>query len=60
MDMSISSLAIGASSIDTNSTVGLAMVKKSLEAIDTEGDAMRKMMEASVNPDIGQNIDYTV
>ncbi len=60
MDMSISSLAIGASSINTNSTVGLAMVKKSLEAMDTEGDAMRKMMEASVNPDIGQNIDYTV
>lgn len=60
MDMSISSMAIGASSINTSSTVGLAMVKKSLEAMDNEGDGMRKMMEASVNPNIGQNIDYTV
>lgn len=60
MDMSISSMAIGASSINTSSSVGLAMVRKSLEAMDAEGDGMRKMMEASVNPDIGQNIDYTV
>ncbi len=60
MDMSISSMAIDASSIDTSSTVGLMMVKKALETMDTEGDGMRKLMEASVYPDIGQNIDYTI
>lgn len=60
MDMSISSLAINANSINTGSTVGLAMVKKSLEAMDTEGEGVRQMLEASVNPSVGQNIDYTV
>lgn len=60
MDMSISSLAIGANSINTQSTVGLAMVKKSLEAMDTEGEGFRRMLEASVNPDVGSNIDYSV
>lgn len=60
MDMSISSLAIGASSIDTDSSIGLIMVKKSLEAMDGTGENIRKLLEASVNPDVGQNIDYSV
>lgn len=60
MDISLSSLSIGAASIDTSSTVGLAMVKKSLESIEQSGDSITKMMEASVTPHIGQNIDYSV
>lgn len=60
MDMTLSALSIDASSIDTGSSVGLAMVKKSLESIETNGDSLTKMMEASVMPYLGQNIDYTV
>ncbi|MDD6571980.1 MAG: YjfB family protein [Thermoflexaceae bacterium] len=60
MDMSLSALSIGASSMNTDSTVGLAMVKKSLEAIEQNGDSLTRMMEASVTPYLGQNIDYTV
>ena len=60
MDMSLSALFIGASSMNTDSTVGLAMVKKSLEAIEQNGDSLTRMMEASVTPYLGQNIDYTV
>jgi hypothetical protein len=60
MDMSISSLAVNAASIDSGSTIGLAMVKKSLEFMDMEGDNMRQMLEASVTPQLGQNIDYLV
>jgi len=60
MDMSLSALSIGASSIDTSSSVGIALVKKSLESIEANGDSLAKMMEASVTPYLGQNIDYTV
>ncbi len=60
MDMTLSALSVNASSIDTNSAVGLAMVKKSLESIEANGDSLTKMMEASVTPYLGQNIDYTV
>lgn len=60
MDMTLSALSIGASSIDTGNTVGLMMVKKSLESIEQNGDNLTKMMEASVTPHLGQNIDYTV
>lgn len=60
MDMSLSALSIGASAIDTSDYIGIAMVKKSLEAIEDSGDSLTKMMEASVNPHLGQNIDYSV
>ncbi|MGN0513994.1 MAG: YjfB family protein [Lachnospiraceae bacterium] len=60
MDISLSALSVNASSIDTSNTIGLAMVKKSLESIEQNGDSLTKMMEASVTPYLGQNIDYSV
>lgn len=60
MDISLSALSVNASSIDTSNTIGLAMVKKSLESIEQNGDSLTKMMEASVTPYLGQNIDYGV
>lgn len=60
MDMTLSALSINASSIDTGNAIGLAMVKKSLESIEANGESLTKMMEASVMPYLGQNIDYTV
>ena len=60
MDISLSALSVNASSIDTSNTIGLAMVKKSLESIEQNGDSLTKMMEYSVTPYLGQNIDYSV
>lgn len=60
MDMSLSALSIGASSMDTSNTIGLMMVKKSLEAIEQSGANLTKITEATVTPHLGQNIDYTV
>lgn len=60
MDMTLSALSISASAIDTGNSVGLAMVRKSLESIEANGDSLTRMMEASVTPYLGQNIDYTV
>lgn len=61
MDMSLSALSIGASSIDSSNALGLAMVKKSLEAIEQNGENLNRMMlESSVTPHLGQNINYLV
>lgn len=60
MDMTLSSISIGASSINTDSTIGLAMVKKSLDSMEQSGESMAKMLEATVTPHLGQHIDYTV
>lgn len=60
MDISLSALSIGASSIDTSNQIGVAMMKKSLDSIEQGGEGLNKLMEASVTPYLGQNIDYTV
>ena len=36
---------------------GIAMMAKTIDAAETNGDALIKMMEASVTPNLGQNID---
>lgn len=41
-------------------TVGIAVLAKNLDTIEKAGQGMIKMMEQSVQPDLGQNIDYKV
>lgn len=45
------------SNANTQSAVGLMMLNKALDADQVSGDAMTKMLERSVNPMVGQNID---
>ena len=40
-----------------SSAVGLMMLNKALDADQTSGDMMTRMLERSVNPMVGQNID---
>ncbi len=40
--------------------IGIALLDKSLENLETMGDGMKHMMELSVNPDLGANIDISV
>ena len=55
--------AIGNSNLtlvsDTGSmnAIDMAMLKKSLDAVETNGAMITQMMEQSVNPNIGANID---
>lgn len=44
---------------DTNSMnpIDMAMLKKSLDSVETSGAMLTKMMEQSVNPNLGANID---
>ena len=57
--MDIASLSMGMSTSMVNSDVGVAVLGKSLDTLKQAGDGMLKMMESSVTPNIGQNIDYS-
>lgn len=58
--MDITALSSSMSLADVNSQVGVAVLAKSLDTIETLGDGMKKMMEMSVNPNLGANIDVQV
>lgn len=58
--MDIPALSIALNSIQTSNDIGIAVLAKNLDVMNTEGDALTKMMELSVDPGIGQNIDYLV
>ena len=45
------------SNANVNSQIGIALLDKALEADEMNGDALTKMLERSVNPMVGQNID---
>lgn len=45
------------SNANTSTSVGMALLDKALETDKDNGDALTKMLERSVNPMIGQNID---
>lgn len=40
--------------------VGTAVLDMNLEQLDTMSDGMKKMMEMSVTPHIGSNVDISV
>ncbi len=42
---------------NTKSAVGMMMLNKALDADQSNGDVITKMLERSVNPMVGQNID---
>ncbi len=44
----------------TSVDVGVAVLSKNLDVIEELGQSMIKMMEQSVAPHLGQNIDLTV
>ena len=58
--MDIPALSVSLSSIQTNNDIGVAVLAKSLDMMDIQGDSLKKMMELSVNPNVGQNIDFSV
>ena len=58
--MDITALSSSMSLADVSSQVGIAVLAKNLATIETLGDGMKKMMEMSVNPNLGANIDVQV
>lgn len=45
---------------NTQSSVGMAMLNKALDTDKANGDALASMLERSVNPLVGQNIDIRI
>lgn len=58
--MDVGSVSTAMSMDQVMNEVAFAIMDKSLETVQTVGDSMIKMLEASVNPNLGQNIDYSV
>lgn len=48
------------SNANIQSSVGMAMLNKALDTDQSNGDALISMLERSVNPMVGQNIDIRV
>lgn len=60
LSMDIASLATGMKMEELGQNVGVAVLDNSLDMIEEMGAGMIKMMESSVNPNLGQNIDLYV
>ena len=58
--MDIASLSTAMSTHNILNDVSVAMLSKSLDTVEDMGDGMVKIMESSVTPYLGQNIDYYV
>lgn len=56
---SVGNSGLGLQISDTRNmnAIDIAMLKKSLDAVEENGDMITQMMERSVNPNIGANID---
>jgi translation initiation factor IF-3 len=55
--MDIPALSIAMSMDKVNTQWGIAMMSNALDNAEEVGDDLTKMMESSVTPNLGQNID---
>lgn len=50
-------ISLSVSGTSNMNAIDTALLKKSLDAVETNGAMLTQMMEQSVNPNIGANID---
>lgn len=58
--MDIASLSTAMSTQNVLNDFGVLMLSKTLDTVEDMGEGMTKIMESSVTPYLGQNIDYYV
>lgn len=58
--MDIAGLSMALSSVSVSNDVSTAVLSMSLDNYQEMGEEMTKMMEKSVTPQLGQNIDLRV
>ena len=58
--MDIAGLSTNLSTINVVNDVQVAVLRQSLDTLETSGYILTNMMEASVNPELGQNIDIRI
>lgn len=54
---SLSSTNISLSGTSNMNAIDISMLKKTLDSVEANGDMITQMMEQSVNPFVGTNID---
>ncbi|MFI3199994.1 MAG: YjfB family protein [Eubacteriales bacterium] len=59
MNISGLSTTIAATS-NTDSAFGVAMLRNSLDSLETTGEGVIEMMEQSLNPHVGSNVDISL
>lgn len=55
--MDIAGLSIATSQTTVMNQVSTAVLSQSLDTLETMGEGMVQMMEQSVNPNVGSNVD---
>ncbi len=55
--MDIAALSIVKARIDTSQQIGVALASEVLDQAEVQGEELIKLMERSVQPDLGSNID---
>lgn len=58
--MDIPALSMAMSQANVMTQVNVAVLANSLSSMETMGDNMAKMMEQSVTPNLGSNIDVSL
>jgi hypothetical protein len=58
MDIAAVSTAMSMAELQTD--IGIAVLSKSMDNMETMGEGMKKILESSVTPHIGGNVDVTV
>ena len=54
---SLNNTNISISDTSSMNAIDISVLKKSLDSVEVSGDMLTRMMEQSVNPNIGANID---
>lgn len=57
--MDIASVSTAMSMANLQTDIGVAMLSKSMDNMETMGEGMKKILESSVTPHIGGNVDVT-
>ena len=58
--MDVTQVAMAMSQTQLMNNINVAVLAKNLDTVEEMGDGMIKMMEQSVNPNLGQYIDISV
>lgn len=58
--MDIASISTAMSMAELQTDIGVAVLSKSMDNMETMGEGMKKILESSVTPHIGGNVDVSV
>lgn len=58
--MDIASLSTALSMTSASNDIGVIMLSKQLDTVESMGDSMIKLMEQSVTPHLGGNVDISI